>query len=107
MDELNLNKILKEKKMFAKELSEQTGINYGTMLKYSSGERNITVKAAKKIGKALEIPWWTLFENEELTTCDLVELLNRRTGVEKVTVEPNTKKDITVEGPAIVLIVTD
>ena len=104
---MKLHKILRDKGISLKEMSELTGIKYGTMFKYASGERNITVKAAKIIGKALKIPWWTLFENEELTTCDLVELLNRRTGVEKATVEPGTKKDITVEGPAIVLIVTD
>ena len=61
---MKLNKILKEKKMSVKQLSEQTGINYGTMLKYSSGERNITVKAAKKIGKVLDVPWWEFFEEE-------------------------------------------
>lgn len=104
---MKLHKILRERGISLKEMSELTGIKYGTMFKYSSGERKISVKAAKIIGKALGIPWWTLFEDEELTTCDLVELLNRRTGVEKVTVDPNTKKDITVEGPVIVLIVTD
>lgn len=61
---MDINKILKEKKITAKQLSEQTGINYGTMLKYSSGERNISVKAAKKIGKALDVLWWKFFEDE-------------------------------------------
>ena len=50
--------------MSVKQLSEQTGINYGTMLKYSSGERNISVKAAKKISKVLDVPWWKFFEDE-------------------------------------------
>lgn len=50
--------------MTAKQVSEQTGIKYGTMLKYSSGERNMSVKAAKKIGTVLGIDWWKLFEEE-------------------------------------------
>lgn len=61
---MKLNYILKEKGITAKQLSEQTSIKYATMLKYSSGERGMSVKAAKKIGKALGIDWWLFFEDE-------------------------------------------
>lgn len=61
---LKLSDILREKGITAKQVSEQTGIKYGTMLKYSSGERNMSIKAAKKIGTVLGIDWWKLFEEE-------------------------------------------
>lgn len=64
---MQLNKILKEKSITAKQLSEKTAIKYKTMLKYSSGERGMSIKAAKKIGKALGIDWWLFFEDEERT----------------------------------------
>lgn len=57
--------ILKEKGITAKQLSEQTDIKYKTMLKYSCGERNMSVKAAKKIGKTLGIDWWLFFEDKK------------------------------------------
>lgn len=62
---MRLNKILKGKHVTAKQLSEQTGIKYKTMLKYSCGDRGMSVKAAKIIGKALGIDWWRFFEDEE------------------------------------------
>lgn len=61
---MKLHKILRDKGISIKEISELTGIKYGTMFKYSSGERNISVKAAKKIGKVLDVPWWKFFEDE-------------------------------------------
>ncbi|MCQ4935001.1 helix-turn-helix domain-containing protein [Anaerotignum propionicum] len=61
---MQLNKILKCRGLTVKQLSEQTGIKYRTMLKYSCGERKLTVDAAKIIGKALNINWWLFFEEE-------------------------------------------
>lgn len=43
----------------------------------------------------------------EVKTCDLVAELEKRECVEKVWAEPCQSKDITVEGPAVILIVTD
>ena len=40
-------------------------------------------------------------------TCELVEELLKREGVEENWVEPYEKKDITVDGPAIVLVIID
>ncbi len=57
---MKLNKILKEKHITAKELSSKTGLKYGTVLKYSSGELNVSVKAAKKIAPVLGMNWWEL-----------------------------------------------
>ncbi len=62
---MKLNKILKHKEITAKQLSEQTGIKYRTLLKYSCGERSLTVDAAKIIGKALNVNWWLFFEDEK------------------------------------------
>lgn len=62
---MQLNKMLKCSGITVKQLSEQTGIKYRTLLKYSCGERNLTVDAAKIIGKALDINWWLFFEDEK------------------------------------------
>lgn len=40
-------------------------------------------------------------------TCDLVAELEVREGVEKIMAEPYQKKEVSVEGPAVILIVTD
>lgn len=56
-----INKILKERKLTARQLSDMTGINISAIQKYSCGARKPTVENAKKIGKALGIDWWLLF----------------------------------------------
>ena len=59
---MKLNNILREKGITAKQVSEQTGIKYGTMLKYSSGERTPGVERAKLIAAVLDTDWWKLIE---------------------------------------------
>lgn len=44
---------------------------------------------------------------EAFKTCELVEELRKREGVEEVWAEPREQKKFSVDGPAIVLIVTD
>ncbi len=61
-DNLKLNNILREKGLTAKQVSEQTGIKYGTMLKYSSGERTPGIERAKLIAAVLDIDWWKLID---------------------------------------------
>lgn len=61
-DDLKLNNILREKGITAKQVSEQTGIKYGTMLKYSSGERTPGVERAKLIAAVLDMDWWKLID---------------------------------------------
>ena len=49
-------------------------------------------------------------ENTELgkaKTCELVAELQKREGVEKVLAEPYQLQNLTVEGPAVILIITD
>ena len=46
-------------------------------------------------------------ELTKLSTKDLVEELEKREGVEITTVEPYQDKAVSVNGPAIVLVVTD
>lgn len=40
-------------------------------------------------------------------TCDLVAELERREGVEKSWAEPYQTKRVEVEGPAVILVITD
>ncbi len=63
-EQTTLRKLLILKGVSAKQLSEILGIKYKTMLKYSSGERNIPIVTAKKIGKVLDVDWWTLFDDK-------------------------------------------
>lgn len=44
---------------------------------------------------------------ENISTCHLVEELKLRDGVETVTAEPYESKCFSIEGPAVVLIITD
>lgn len=59
---MSINKILRLHKTTAKQISEITGIKYGTVLKYSSGERKPSIQNAKKIADVLGVNWWELFE---------------------------------------------
>ena len=54
---MKFGELLQEKKLTAKEVSNVTGLKYGTVLKYSSGELNMSVRAAKQIAPVLEIEW--------------------------------------------------
>lgn len=60
---MKLNNILKHKGLTIQELSRQTGINYYTLQKYSSGVREPSVKKAKILGKFLRVNWWEFFED--------------------------------------------
>lgn len=44
---------------------------------------------------------------KDIRTCYLVDELKRREGVEVKTIEPHTDTQISVHGPAVVLVVTD
>lgn len=44
---------------------------------------------------------------KDVKTCDLVEELKRREGVETEFAEPHEDKKISVNGPAVILIVSD
>ena len=46
-------------------------------------------------------------ELNEVKTCDLVAELKKREGVETIQADPYLQTDIPVEGPAVILIVTD
>ena len=57
---MKFGELLREKKLTAKEISNTTGLKYGTVLKYSSGELNMSNRAAKQIAPVLEMEWWEL-----------------------------------------------
>lgn len=44
---------------------------------------------------------------KDIATCDLVKELIKREGVKRIEAEPYEKKEILVEGPAVVLVVID
>lgn len=46
-------------------------------------------------------------ELNEVKTCELVAELREREGVEIIQAEPYQQKDMSMEGPAVILIVTD
>ncbi len=57
--------ILRKCDLSLKEVSRQTNIGYYTLQKYSTGERNVSVKNAKKLGAFFEFDWWLLFEEDK------------------------------------------
>lgn len=44
---------------------------------------------------------------KKFKTCELAEELRNREGVEEMWAEPHTKKELVIDGPAIILVVTD
>ena len=44
---------------------------------------------------------------KDIQTCELVEALKNREGVEVIIAEPHKDRTVSVNGPAIVLVVTD
>lgn len=40
-------------------------------------------------------------------TCELVAELETREGIEKIMAEPYQKSEVSVEGPAVILVITD
>lgn len=44
---------------------------------------------------------------DSIKTCQLVEELKSREGVREITVGPYERKEISIEGPAVVLVVLD
>lgn len=42
-----------------------------------------------------------------IATCDLVQELEKRQGVQKTTAEPYQNISLNIDGPAVVLVITD
>lgn len=57
-------------------------------------------KSSRKEGKEME-------NLSNVKTCELVEELKQREGVETILAEPYESQKVLVEGPAVVLVVTD
>lgn len=62
---MDIKEVLKNSDLTLEEISRNTGINYHTLQKYSSGARKISVKNAKVLGRFLGFHWWLLFEEEK------------------------------------------
>lgn len=67
---------------------------------------NTTLENQRKI-LSLENEIKQLKQNKRFSTKQLVEELKKREGIDTIIVEPYEKKNISVDGSAIVLIVTD
>lgn len=65
-EDMRLNNMLKHKGLTIQELSQQTGINYYTLQKYSSGVREPSIKNARILGKFFNVDWWTFFEDKNI-----------------------------------------
>lgn len=63
-EDMRLNNILKHKCLTIQELSRQTGINYYTLQKYSSGVREPSIKNARILGKFFNLDWWIFFKDK-------------------------------------------
>lgn len=59
-----LKKIMYDKDLSIKEVSEKSGVGYHTLQKYLKSGRGMTVENAKKLGDSLDFNWWELFEDD-------------------------------------------
>lgn len=59
-----LKKIMDDRHLTIKEVSEKSGVGYHTLQKYLKNGRGLTIENAKKLGKALGFNWWELFEDD-------------------------------------------
>lgn len=62
---MKLKQAIKESGMSLNEISKLTDIKYRTLRAYESEYRNLTVKAAKALGKVLDVNWYAFFEEEK------------------------------------------
>ena len=98
-----------------KQVAEEAGIAERTYQQYEYGERIPNAIIITRISKALNSTVEELFGEEEKAksklsdykTCELVNELQHRKGVETTIAEPYQDVSIPVNGPAIVLVVTD
>lgn len=63
----SLRAIRQEQKLSQKELAEAAGLTAASISRYETGDRKISVDVAKRLSKALNTNWVSLFE-DQLTT---------------------------------------
>lgn len=98
---------------FAKSL----GISIKTYYNWLNGMTPISIDALMKMSNIFNVSLEYLLGLTDIRrrgvreisakTCDLIAELEVREGVEKIMAEPYQKKEVSVEGPAVILVVTD
>ena len=63
----SLRAIRQEQKLSQKELAKAAGLTAASISRYETGDRKISVDVAKRLSKALNTNWVSLFE-DQLTT---------------------------------------
>lgn len=93
-----------------KALSELCGIAEPTIRRYEADKLHPKIQTLQKIADALGVSVTEFLGGELLSTvptCELVEELEKRAGVETTIAEPYQDVQVKVNGPAIVLVVID
>lgn len=98
---------------FAKSL----GISIKTYYNWLNGTTPISIDALMKMSNIFNVSLEYLLGLTDIRrrgvreisakTCDLITELEVREGVEKIMAEPYQKKEVSVEGPAVILVITD
>jgi len=101
---VELKKLRKKKGYTQGQIAEMTGVNRSVYARLETSKRRINVKTAQALAPALGKHWLDLLS---VSTKDLVDALTARKGVETMVAEPYQDVTVSVNGPAIVLVVTD
>ena len=62
---MKIKEVLQNSNLSLAEISRRTGIKYNTLLCYTSGRRNLTIRVAKKLATVLGIDWKDFFEEKK------------------------------------------
>lgn len=62
---MKIKEILQNSNLSLAEISRRAGIKYNTLLCYTSGRRNLTIRTAKILATVLGIDWKDFFKEEE------------------------------------------
>lgn len=92
------------------QLADAIGTTTQNISQYERGVRNPKIETLRKIADAFGVPVTEFLDRKLLTTvptCELVEELEKRAGVETTIAEPYQDMQVKVNGPAIVLVVID
>jgi|GEM_PF-4865240 len=101
---MTLYELRKSRNLTQQEVAERAGMSRSLYTKLETCAKPFTVTHAKALSGALGVNWLDLYG---VKTCELVGALKTREAVAVVTVEPYAKKDISVDGSAVVLVVTE
>ena len=106
-----LKEIRQSKLLTQKDVSESLKITLRTLQNYEQGICEPSLKCLREMANLFNCSLDYLITGKENTekiyTKDLVEELSKREGVEKKIAEPYQNLNVSVNGPAIILVVID